>query len=229
MAKGEIELREPIIVGFFILQYAKLRLLELYKNFFERFCDVNKFEELKMEIDSLHLALSEKELNHCIQEESKVEWELMRTNVCNNDFTAKATTKFLPTTCCTEHEKQDKREPGLSKEDFRFTEMLCLCSKTYCCYSSNSNRYKFSSKSLNKRSLEDCGDGPMAKYRKVLDEIFNVTSTNRGFRTVQHSVATYEQTKKGPSFFYPKRIVDVDGIHTRLLNFQTIFLCSVIF
>ena len=60
LAKAEIEHREPIIVGFFILQYAKLRMLELYYNFFERFCDVNKFEELEMDTDSLHLALSEK-------------------------------------------------------------------------------------------------------------------------------------------------------------------------
>ena len=61
LAKAEIEHREPIIVGFFVLQYAKLRMLELYYNFFERFCDVNKFEELEMDIDSLYLALSEKE------------------------------------------------------------------------------------------------------------------------------------------------------------------------
>ena len=32
LAKSEIEHREPIIVGFFILQYAKLRMLELYYN-----------------------------------------------------------------------------------------------------------------------------------------------------------------------------------------------------
>ena len=44
LAKAEIEHREQIIVGFFIFQYAKLRMLELYYNFFERFCDVNKFE-----------------------------------------------------------------------------------------------------------------------------------------------------------------------------------------
>ena len=57
LAKAEIEHREPIIVGFFILQYAKLRMLELYYNFFERFCDVNKFEELEMDTDSLCLAV----------------------------------------------------------------------------------------------------------------------------------------------------------------------------
>ena len=60
LAKAEIEHREPILVGFFILQYSKLRMLELYYNFFERFCDVNKFEELEMDTDSLYLALSEK-------------------------------------------------------------------------------------------------------------------------------------------------------------------------
>ena len=74
LAKAEIEHREPIIVGFFILQYAKLRMLELYYNLFERFCDVNKIEELETDSDSLYLALSEKELYDCIREESKAEW-----------------------------------------------------------------------------------------------------------------------------------------------------------
>ena len=99
LAKAEIEHREPIIVDFFILQYANIRILELNYNFFERFCDVNKFEELEKDTDSLYLALFEKELNDCIREESKTEWELMRTEGCNNDFTANATTKFFPRTC----------------------------------------------------------------------------------------------------------------------------------
>ena len=109
MAKEEIEHREPITVGFFKLQYAKLRLLELYYNFFERFCDVNKFEELEMDTDSLYLALSEKELYDCIREDSETEWELRRTTDCRDDFTANATTKFFPRTCCTRHMKHDKR------------------------------------------------------------------------------------------------------------------------
>ena len=84
--------------------------------------------------------MSEKELYDCIREESKVEWELMRTEDCKDDFTANATTIFFPTTCCTERKKHDKREPGLFKEEFRCTEMLCLCSKSYCGYDSNSNK-----------------------------------------------------------------------------------------
>ena len=98
--------------------------------------------------------------------------------------------------------------------------MLCLCIKTYCCYDKHTIKYKFSSKGLIKRTLEDCGDGggPMSKYRKVLEESVNVTSTNTRFRTIQHSVATYEQTKKGLSYFYPKRIVEEDGRNTKPLH-----------
>ena len=55
LAKVAIEHKVPIIVGFLILQYAKLRMLELYFNFFIRFCDVNKIGELEMDTDSLYL------------------------------------------------------------------------------------------------------------------------------------------------------------------------------
>ena len=150
--------------------------------------------------------------------ETRVEGNQLRSKDCTDNFTAKATKNFFPRTCCSAHKKHDKREPGLFKEEFRCAEMLCLCSKTYCCYDKHTNKYKFSSKGLNKRTLKDCGDGgPMAKYRTVLEESVNGTSTKRGFRTIQHSVATYEQTKKGLSYFYPKRLVE-DGIHTKPLH-----------
>ena len=58
----------------------------------------------------------------------------------------------------------------------------------------------------------------MEKYRRVIDEIINLTSTNRGFRTINHCVATYEQKKKGLSYFYPKSIFQSEGIHTAPLN-----------
>ena len=46
------------------------------------------------------------------------------------------------------------------------------------------------------KELWKTGDRPMSKYRKVLEEAVNVTSTSRGFRTMKHSVATYQQTKR---------------------------------
>ena len=218
LAKAQIEHKEPIIVGFFILQYAKLRMLELYYNFFTKLCDVNKFEELEMDTDSLYLALAEKELEDCIGPEMKAEWQRLQSEDCVDSFTADVAANFLPRTCCVKHKQHEKREPGLFKEEFRCTEMLCLCSKIYCCNDVTSKKQKFSIKGLNKLVMEQSGDGPLEKYRRVLNEKVNVTPNNRGFRTNNPSVATYEQVKEGLSYFYPKRIVETDGIHTQPLN-----------
>ena len=146
-----------------------------------------------MDTDFLYLALSEDNLEDIILPERSKEWEAICSRDCTDSFTANATGNFFPRTCCTAHKKHDKREPGLFKEEFRCSEMLCLCSKTYCCYDEKSNKYKFSSKGLNERTMEDCGDETMSKYRKVLAQAVNVTSTKRGFRTMKHSVATYER------------------------------------
>ena len=78
--------------------------------------------------------------------------------------------------------------------------MQCLCSKTYCCYDNKSDKFKFSSKGLKERVLEDSGDEPMAKFRRVLDKAVNLTSTIRGFRTINQMVAIYKQTTKGRSY-----------------------------
>ena len=149
--------------------------------------------------------------------EKRAEWDSLRSEDCTDNFIANATDKFFPRTCCNTHKKHDKREAGLYNEEFRCAEMLCLCSKTNCCYDKQTNKYKFSSKGLNERTKEDSGDGgPMSKYLKVLEESVNVTSTNRGFWTIQHAVAAYEQSRKTLSYFYPK--MEEDGIHTNPLH-----------
>ena len=145
----------------------------------------------------------------------RAEWQRLRSNDCVDSFSADVLAKFFPRTCCVKHKQHDKREPGLFKEYFRCTEMLCLCRNTYCCYDVTCTKLKFSSESLNKRVLEQSCDGQLEKYQRVLNEKVNVTSHKRGFRTNNHSVATYEQIKKGLSYFYPKRIVESDRIHTQ--------------
>ena len=148
----------------------------------------------------------------------RAECQRLRSNDCIDSFTADAVANFFPGTCCVKYKQHVKRGPGLFKEEFRCTEMLCLFSKTYCCYDVSSEELRFSSKGLNKRVLEQSGDGPLEKYLRVLNEKVNVTSNNRGFRTNNHSVAIYEQVKKGLSYFYPKRIVETDRILTQLPN-----------
>ena len=96
-------------------------------------------------------------------------------------------------------------------EEFRYSEMIALCSKTYCCYDEQSDTVKLSSKWLNKNNIVE----PLAKYRKILFDVEQVYSTNRGFCVVDNKkICTYELKKLGPSYFYPKRKVCEDGIHT---------------
>ena len=52
LAKSEIEHKAPIIVGFF-LHYAELGIWELFNNFFKRNCDINKYDEMKIDTKSL--------------------------------------------------------------------------------------------------------------------------------------------------------------------------------
>ena len=88
MAKAEVEHKEPIIVGFFILQYAKLRMLELFYYFFYEFCENDKYDEMEMDTDSLYLALAETNLYDCIKEDKKEVWEFLRSEDCNDNFVA---------------------------------------------------------------------------------------------------------------------------------------------
>ena len=165
LVKSEIEQKEPVIVGFFVLQYAKLRILEFYYNFFKKFCETDKYEVFEMDTNSFYLALSEENLEDVILPEKRAEWDQLRSKDCTDIFTANTTDKLFPRTCCNVHKKHDKREPGLFKEEFRCAEILCLCSKTFCCYDKQTKKHKFSSKGLNKRTLEECGDGgPMSTY-----------------------------------------------------------------
>ena len=171
--KSEIEHREPIIFGFFILQYAKLRMLELYYNFFVKYCDIEKFEDLEMDTDSLYLALAGKELYDCIHTDKKQEWLSLRSSDCTDDFIANSTTNFFPRTCCTKHKKHDKREPGGNQK---------------CC--ARAARRTAVMTLVHKKTLESSGDAPMSRYRNVFEETANVTSNNRGFRTIDHNVDT---------------------------------------
>lgn len=48
-AKARIKLDLPIQLGYFILQYAKLRMLEFYYDFVDRYVDRSDFEYIEMD------------------------------------------------------------------------------------------------------------------------------------------------------------------------------------
>ena len=168
-----------------------------------------------MDTDSLYMALSEEKLDKIIRPEMQPLWYCMRQSDCSDNFAANSNSNFIPRESCNKHANFDKRTPGLFKEEFRCSEMIALCSKTYCCYDEQSDTVKLSSKEINKNNIEE----PLAKYRKVFFDEERVYSTNRGFRVVDNKkVCTYELKKVGLSYFYPKRKVCEGGIHTTPLD-----------
>ena len=75
LVKSGIEHREPIFMEFFILQYAKVRMFELHYNFFKKFCETDKYEELEKDTDSLLLVLSKENLEDVILPAKRAEWD----------------------------------------------------------------------------------------------------------------------------------------------------------
>ena len=116
---SEIDNREPIVVRFFNLQYAKLRMLELYYNFFKKICDTEKYEELEMDTDSLYLALSEENLEDTILPEKRNEWEAILSRDCTDSFAANAKVNFFPRSMIRESLDCLKKNSGVPKR--------CVC------------------------------------------------------------------------------------------------------
>ena len=181
MVKSEVNHKEPIIVDFFILQYAKLTMLQLFYNFFQQFCGSQKYELIKMATDSLCMSLSEDKVEELMRPEMKLIWEMNRENDCKDGSRADEHYNFFPRNCCQQHWKYDQRTPGVLKEEFRCTEMVALCSNSFCCFHEPTRKTKLSCKGLNKNSLNDA---PINKYRAVLEEKERVISCSRGFRVV---------------------------------------------
>ena len=107
LLERESEHRKPMIVGFFIQQFAKQRMLELYYKFFRKFCDHDKYEELDMDTDSLNLALLEERLEDVIRPGKRNELIELRSGDCTDTFNANATDFFFPRRYCNTHKNYD--------------------------------------------------------------------------------------------------------------------------
>ena len=91
--------------------------------------------------------------------------------------------------------------------------MIALCSKTYI-LKQKDGILKFSSKGVNKNALTT----PFVTYKKVLESGIPHSAVNQGFQPRNNTIYTYEQKRAGISYFYCKREVLSDGIHTKPLR-----------
>ena len=97
-------------------------------------------------------------------------------------------------------------------ENPQVQEFLKVINKAYSDF--DEDKIKFSCKGIQKANNNIC-------YKKFKDVLFNNVhdvAINQGFRYIGGVMKSYEQTKKGLSYVYCKRIVLDDGISTIPLN-----------
>ena len=200
--KRQVTITRPYQCGIAVYQLAKLRMLEFYYDFVDKFCDRRDFELIQMDTDSFYMALSAEDFEEIIRPELK---ELYKDEK----------PKWLAT------DEYSKRVPGLFKPEFKGKRMIALTSKCYFADNGASHAGaklrgsipKFSCKGVSRRQNKMSWERYKNALFGALDKV-----TNIGFRKKEHHIVTYEQTKLGLSAYYDKRVVHEDGIHTSCLR-----------
>lgn len=215
----------PIVLGFFVLQYAKMRMLEFHYDFLMAYFEPSSLQQVQMDTDSSYFAIAAKSLEDMFKN-NEMERKYMKAvyESCGDEnYRPNSDNGFLPRACHEKCRAKDNLTPGFFKLECDFTCIVALCSKCYACENEDMpDDYKFSSKGLNKRSVIDkckkSGSSIVELYKRVLDTGIKESVINRGIRTFGNQVMTYSQKRGGLSFFYIKRIVEEDGISTRPLD-----------
>ena len=206
--KRTVMIKRPYQRGIAVYQLAKLRMLEFYYDFLDRYFSRQDFELCYMDTDSFYLAMSGDSLDEIVRPELKQAYEADKKNWL-------ATDKF------------SERTPGLFKPEFVGTRGVWLTPKCYLVQNEALNENKYSSKGVSKQN----NDLHFQRYKDVLDVFLKTRrdseleekdidkAKNVGFRVYDQGVVTYEQNKLGLSAYYDKRYVLAEGIHKRPLDF----------
>ena len=193
--KPRITIRRPFQIGIAVYQLAKLRMLEFYYDFLDRYFDRKDFELIQMDTDSNYIAISGKKLEDIVRPELKAEFEAQKKNWLAWD-------------------KWSGRTPGLFKLECEGNRMIALCSKCYF-VDDQGEKKKFSTKGMSKKQNEI----NWQRFKAALEGNKDM-ATNRGFRMRDGNIVTYEQEKLGLSAYYDKRWVLPDGIHTKPIEYH---------
>ena len=110
--KPRITIRRPFQVGIAVYQLAKLRMLEFYYDFLDRYFDRRDFELIQMDTDSNYIAISGDRLEDIVRPELNSEFEAQKKQWLAWD-------------------KWSGRTPGLFKLECVGSRMIALSSKCY--------------------------------------------------------------------------------------------------
>ena len=124
MAKNKLDLH--IQLGYFILQYAKLGMLEFYFDFMDVYADRSDFEYCEMDMDSTYMVISGSSLEE-LRPEIREQYQRGLNGFCIDDIDIKPMLYIVG--FLTQHAQNDKRTLGLLKLEYQGDEMIGLCSK----------------------------------------------------------------------------------------------------
>ena len=207
MAKGTIAFNLPLQIGFFVYQYAKLRMLEFYYACIDKYVDRSDYEYCEMDTDSAYFAIAGPTLASVIKPHLKEsfyrDWcNWFPAEACDVHHEVWIATRISdrvwePQPCCIARQKFDKRTPGLFKEEWCGDGIISLCSKTYFCFGATNKK---SSKGLNRKQNELDKES----YLNVLRSKKAGSGANRGFQSKNNAMYTYTQVRAGLSYFLPQ-------------------------
>jgi hypothetical protein len=159
MEKDQTLLDTPVVLGFSVLQYAKLRMLEFYYDCIDRYVDRRDYQLCEMDTDSNYMALSAPLFDiihpHLRHEFFNNYGKWFPRLVCDyhhNEFISTMLEKktWKMDQCCLKINKYDQRTPGLFKEEFKGIGIISLNSKTYFCWTEDPEHNKYRSKGLSR-------------------------------------------------------------------------------
>lgn len=203
MKKKKIVMNTPISVGFYILNYGKLRMLQFLYNFVDKYIDRSDYELVQCDTDSFYMALSDENIYNLVKPELRDEFY-------------KDVHNWLPRTDTIENAMFDKRVPGLFKQEMYGHCIVALNSKMYSIHNVDKDESKFSCKGVSKKNFSH----PTEMYKSVLQTKETNSGSNTGFRLIKSSIMTYIQRRASFTYYYIKRLLLPDGIHTTCLDIE---------
>ena len=115
MSKGVVTYTLPLYIGFFVYQYAKLRMLQFYYDFVNRYVERPLFQYCEMDTDSTYIALAGESIDDLVVDRE-------------NYFRHRS--EWLPAKCCDEHHK-DYANARISGHPWTTTEPCCLARQMF--------------------------------------------------------------------------------------------------
>ena len=126
-ARENLDINLPIQIGYFILQYAKLCMLQFYYDYLEVYVDRTDFVYCEVDNDSAYMALSGSDLASVVKPDMKDCYQRVLSGCCQHDVDP----EWFPRTCCSQHGKYDKGTLKLFKVEYEGDVMIGLYSKSY--------------------------------------------------------------------------------------------------